>query len=145
MNRPEWQLWHLLRNPPVAKVIPPPEVAARPATDDETPGSAALLYREAVANGWYGSVTYARGPVLHSGHGTFLRMADSICVRLARPIGRGGHPHDLQRVVAGWIDGANTGAVAWSAGQAARELSWSDVKAHVRTPIGNVNTERNAA
>lgn len=140
-----WGLWGVLRRTgrmgkehvaaaleALADPIPAPEVLARPAAPGEIPKTAQALYDDAIAAGWYGSITYSRGPIAHASTGKFLRMVDSICVRLARQV----TPRTMQRVVAGWTDGAFAKATVWDAGEPARILDAEPVKAHVRQPRG---------
>jgi len=138
-----WGLWGVLRQTgrvgkehvaaaleAMAEPLPLPEVLARPAADDEVPKTARALYDLAIEHGWYGSITYSRGPIAHARTGKFLRMVDAICVRLARQL----DPRTMQRVAAGWLDGKFESATAWQTGEAARVLGSDLVKAHVRTP-----------
>lgn len=146
-----WGLWSVLRRTgrvgkehvaaaleALADPIPNPEVLARPAAVGEIPKTAQQLYDLAITHGWYGSITYSRGPVTHSRTGKFLRMVDSICVRLARQ-GNDPRARTMQRVVAGWTDGAFAKATVWDAGQPARILDAEPVKAHVRTPTERID------
>lgn len=74
-----------------------PEVYARDATDDETPGGCRIVLNAAKRAGWtVHSLHYARGPMYHGTSGEFLRMVDSIVLRLDR---------NYRRVVATWEDG----------------------------------------
>lgn len=60
---------------------PAPEVAMRPAQENEIPRAAALMRKRAVAAGWAVAVTYSRGTVLHR-DGKPGRVVDSIAVRM---------------------------------------------------------------
>lgn len=121
-------MWGSLRaDPEPPPVVPEPEVAARPAEAGEIPAMAQKLYDNAVANGWYGSVFYARGPLLHGSTGAATRVVDSVSVRLAWQGAR-----EMQRVAAVWVDGDFDTAFVWIAGQTRFECGSPVVQAHVQ-------------
>jgi hypothetical protein len=79
-------------------IVYTPEVTARDATDDEIPGGCKIVRNAGTRNGWtVHSLHYARGPIYHGTSGDFLRMIDSVVLRMDKP-GYG-------RVVATWEDG----------------------------------------
>lgn len=138
-----WGLWNVLRVTgrmgkehvaaaleALAPRLPDPEVYARPPRAGEVPKSTWETYRLAEDHGWYGSLTYSRGPHVHSRTGKYLRMVDVITLRLARQL-PGGALDDLQRLVAAWFDGKFETATAWGAGSPARALSSAEMKQHI--------------
>jgi hypothetical protein len=138
-----WGLWNVLRVTgrmgkehvaialeALADPLPDPEVYARPPREGEVPKTAWAIFRRAEDHGWYGSITYSRGPRTHARSGKYLRMTDVITVRLARQLP--GRPlSDLQRLVAAWFDGSFESATAWGAGSPAVVLNSSDLKTHI--------------
>lgn len=138
-----WGLWSVLRRTgrmgkehvnaaleALADPLPDPEVLARPPREGEVPASAWAAYRLGEDHGWYGSITYSRGPQVHSRTGKYLRMVDVITLRLARQVD-GGRLSDMQRLVAAWFDGSFETATAWGAGSPAVVLSSADMKRHI--------------
>jgi hypothetical protein len=114
----------------LAPRLPDPEVYARPPREGEVPKSAWEVYRLGEDHGWYGSLTYSRGPHVHSRTGKYLRMVDVITLRLARQL-PGATLSDMQRLVAAWFDGKFETATAWGAGSPAVVLGSADMKAHI--------------
>jgi hypothetical protein len=79
-------------------VVYTPEVTARDATDEEIPGGCKIVRNAGLRNDWtIHSLHYARGPIYHGTSQEFLRMVDSVVLRMDK-----GH----QRVVATWEDGS---------------------------------------
>ena len=89
----------------------PPEIIARAATPDETPGVAVSLRKLADRNGWDVTVTYARGTT----HTTQPRLVHSIAVRMRR-----GH----QRAVAVWTAPVGPLKLSWKFELGARLGRW---------------------
>jgi hypothetical protein len=138
-----WGLWNVLRVTgrmgkehvaaaleALAPRLPDPEVYARPPRAGEVPKSAWETFRLGEEHGWYGSLTYSRGPHVHSRTGKYLRMVDVITLRLARQL-PGATLSDMQRLVAAWFDGKFETATAWGAGSPAVALGSPDMKAHI--------------
>ena len=82
-----------------AAAMPPIEVGRRDATDEEIGGNRSgsrQMLKAAEKAGWTVWSTYARGPLSHGTSGEFLRMVDSLALRMSHPSGH--------RAVAVWID-----------------------------------------
>jgi hypothetical protein len=88
-----------------AAALPPIEVGRRDATEEEIGGPRTgrrQMLKAAQKAGWSVWATYARGPLAHATSGEFLRMIDSLALRMSHPSGH--------RCVATWEDGDFAGA-----------------------------------
>lgn len=105
---------------PAPVVIPPFEVAPRPAVPDEISGTARSLAKLAWERGWHVVARYARGPY-RSGSTDRARITVSDLVRI-NLAARGvqlvpGTPAVSVRAVGCWADGRTTGAFWWVDGR----------------------------
>ena len=85
--------------------MPPIEVGRRDATDEEIGGPKTgrrQMLKAAEKAGWMVWATYSRGPITHGTTGEFLRMVDSLALRMSHVSGH--------RAVATWEDGDFAGA-----------------------------------
>lgn len=81
------------------KVIPPPEITARPITKGEEfwPGGCSTIVNLLAKHGGRWTAAYSRGPRVHASHGTFLGMSDYIVLRMALD-------DSDRRAVGFWVD-----------------------------------------
>lgn len=63
--------------------MPPPEIPARPALDEEIPRGAHIVMRRALNLGWRVVPTYARGPLMMA-RGLWIGSTESIALRMSR-------------------------------------------------------------
>ena len=115
--------WCELLADPETLTLPPPEVTSRDGATGPVPKTAQALADLAAANGWAVQVTYARGPRMHSAHGKFLRMVDSIAVRMRR---------GDQLAFGFWTAGKFDNATGWTFGKMPEHFGAEEIKDYVR-------------